>query len=98
MLQTPLYVPNLAMAIVCDAGRSCAAPTQDQTWERSAAFGHRLVEIAAEGDEEKFLLLHEALEKLAAIDPLKAEVVKLHYFAAWFQASIAIRRGLFMTS
>ena len=40
-----------------------------------------VVEIAAEGDDEKVLLVHEALNKLAAEDPVKAEVVKLHYFA-----------------
>jgi len=40
-----------------------------------------VVEIAAEGDDEKILLVHEALNKLAAQDPVKAEVVKLHYFA-----------------
>lgn len=40
-----------------------------------------VVELAAEGDDEKVLLMHEALNKLAAEDPVKAEVVKLHYFA-----------------
>ena len=40
-----------------------------------------VVEIATEGDDEKILLVHEALNKLAAEDPVKAEVVKLHYFA-----------------
>jgi RNA polymerase sigma factor (TIGR02999 family) len=40
-----------------------------------------VVEIAAEGEDEKVLLVHEALNKLAAEDPVKAEVVKLHYFA-----------------
>ena len=39
------------------------------------------VEVAAEGDDEKVLLVHEALNELAAQDPVKAEVVKLHYFA-----------------
>lgn len=38
-------------------------------------------EVATEGDDEKVLLVHEALNKLAAEDPVKAEVVKLHYFA-----------------
>lgn len=40
-----------------------------------------VVEIAAEGGDEKVLFVHEALDKLAAEDPVKAEVVKLHYFA-----------------
>ena len=38
------------------------------------------VEIAAGVDDEKLLLVHEALEKLMLEDPLRAEVVKLHYF------------------
>ncbi len=40
-----------------------------------------VVEISDEGNDEKILLVHEALDKLAAEDPVKAEVVKLHYFA-----------------
>ena len=39
------------------------------------------IEIAAEGNDEKVLFVHEALNKLATEDPIKAEVVKLHYFA-----------------
>jgi RNA polymerase sigma factor (TIGR02999 family) len=39
------------------------------------------VEIPAAADDERFLLLHDALSKLEALDPVKAEVVKLHYFA-----------------
>ena len=38
------------------------------------------VEISAGTDGEKILLVHEALEKLAMEDPVRAEVVKLHYF------------------
>ena len=40
-----------------------------------------VVEVAAEGDDEKVLLVHEALNELATQDPVKAEVVKIHYFA-----------------
>lgn len=40
-----------------------------------------VVEIAAEGNDERVLFVHEALNKLSAEDPVKAEVVKLHYFA-----------------
>src|SRR5512133_3940008 len=36
------------------------------------------LEIAAAVDDEKLLLVHEALEQLALEDPLRAEVVKLH--------------------
>jgi RNA polymerase sigma factor (TIGR02999 family) len=35
------------------------------------------IEIAAGMDDEKVLLVHEALEKLAKEDPVRAEVVKL---------------------
>jgi RNA polymerase sigma factor (TIGR02999 family) len=39
------------------------------------------VEIAAPDADERVLAVHEALEKFAAIDPQKAELVKLRYFA-----------------
>ena len=38
------------------------------------------IEIAVEADDDKILLVHEALTRLAQEDPLKAEVVKLHFF------------------
>ena len=47
------------------------------------------IEIAAEPDDEKILLVHEALDKLAADDPVKAEVVKLHYFVGLTHAETA---------
>ena len=37
-------------------------------------------EIAAPTDEDQLLAVHEALDKLAAQDPPKAELVKLRYF------------------
>jgi RNA polymerase sigma factor (TIGR02999 family) len=47
------------------------------------------VEIAAAVDEEKVLLVHEALDQLAAADPLKAEVVKLRFFVGLTHAETA---------
>jgi len=47
------------------------------------------IEIAAEPDDEKLLLVHEALDKLAADDPIKAEMVKLHYFVGLTHAETA---------
>lgn len=38
------------------------------------------VQFSNEADGEKVILVHEALDQLAEIDPLKAEIVKLHYF------------------
>ena len=38
------------------------------------------LEIAAPSSEDELLAVHEALEKFATIDPLKAELVKLRYF------------------
>jgi RNA polymerase sigma factor (TIGR02999 family) len=37
-------------------------------------------EIAAAAADDQLLAVHEALEKLAALDPAKAELVKLRYF------------------
>jgi RNA polymerase sigma factor (TIGR02999 family) len=47
------------------------------------------VEIAAGADDEKILLVNEALEKLAMEDPIRAEVVKLHYFVGLTHAESA---------
>jgi RNA polymerase sigma factor (TIGR02999 family) len=47
------------------------------------------VEIAAGTDNEKVILVHEALEKLAMEDPIRAEVVKLHYFVGLTHAESA---------
>jgi len=38
------------------------------------------VEIATAKDDDQLLAVHEALERLAAHDPAKAELVKLRYF------------------
>jgi len=40
-----------------------------------------LEDVAAVPPDEEILALHEALEKLAADDPLKAQLVELRYFA-----------------
>jgi RNA polymerase sigma factor (TIGR02999 family) len=47
------------------------------------------VEIAASADDDKILLVSEALEKLATEDPIRAEVVKLHYFVGLTHAESA---------
>jgi RNA polymerase sigma factor (TIGR02999 family) len=47
------------------------------------------VEIASTADDEKLLLVHEALERLTLEDPLRAEVVKLHYFVGLTHAETA---------
>ena len=39
------------------------------------------VEIAAPDKEDRLLAVHEALDRLALRDPVKAQLVKLHYFA-----------------
>ena len=47
------------------------------------------IEIAAGADDEKILLVNDALEKLAMEDPIRAEVVKLHYFVGLTHAESA---------
>ena len=47
------------------------------------------VDIVVGIDDEKILLVHEALEKLALEDPIRAEVVKLHYFVGLTHAESA---------
>ena len=52
------------------------------------------VTLAIEDTDETVLAVHEALDRLAAADPLKAEVVKLRYFVGLNHAEIAQALGL----
>ena len=52
------------------------------------------IDIAAAPEEEKLLLVNEALEKLALEDPVRAEVVKLRYFVGLTHAESAQVLGL----
>jgi RNA polymerase sigma factor (TIGR02999 family) len=47
------------------------------------------VELPVAPDDESLLLVHEAVERLAAHDLLKAEIVKLRYFAGLGRAEVA---------
>ena len=50
--------------------------------------------IAAPVEDEKLLLVNEALDELAREDPMKAEVVKLRYFVGMTIPEIADALGL----
>ena len=52
------------------------------------------LEIAAAGKDEEMLAVNEALEKLAAHDPAKADLVKLRYFAGMNNAEVAALMGV----
>ena len=52
------------------------------------------VEIAAEAPAEQLLALDEALDRLAAVDPVKAELVKLRYFAGLCEEEAAAALGI----
>src|SRR5262245_22557988 len=52
------------------------------------------VEPAAEAPTDDLLALDEALERFAAIDPVKAELVKLRYFAGLSEADAAAALGI----
>jgi RNA polymerase sigma factor (TIGR02999 family) len=52
------------------------------------------VTVAIQDPAETVLAVHEALDRLAATDPLKAEVVKLRYFVGLNHAEIARALGL----
>lgn len=52
------------------------------------------VEISAAADDEQLLLVHEALDDLAAMAPEKAEVVKLRFFAGLEETEIAELLGI----
>jgi RNA polymerase sigma factor (TIGR02999 family) len=52
------------------------------------------VTVAVQDADETVLAIHEALDRLAAQDPLKAEVVKMRYFVGLRHAEIARALGV----
>ncbi len=52
------------------------------------------VTVALEDPEETVLAVHEALDRLASRDPLKAEIVKLRYFVGMSHQEIATALGV----
>ena len=52
------------------------------------------VEVAAEAPAEELLALDEALDRFAAMDPVKAELVKLRYFAGLSEEEAAAALGI----
>jgi RNA polymerase sigma factor (TIGR02999 family) len=52
------------------------------------------VEIAAEAPAEELLALNEALDRFSAKDPIKAELVKLRYFAGLSEEQAAAALGI----
>ncbi len=52
------------------------------------------VTLALEDPEETVLAVHEALNRLAGRDPLKAEIVKLRYFVGMSHQEIATALGI----
>ena len=51
-------------------------------------------ELAAEAPAEQLLALDEALDRFAAVDPVKAELVKLRYFAGFGEEEAAAALGI----
>jgi len=52
------------------------------------------VTVATEDDDETVLAIHEALERLAAQDQMKAQIVKLRYFVGLSHQEIADALGI----
>jgi RNA polymerase sigma factor (TIGR02999 family) len=52
------------------------------------------VTVAMDDPDETVLAVHEALDRLAARDPLKAQIVKLRYFVGMSHQEIATALGL----
>jgi DNA-directed RNA polymerase specialized sigma24 family protein len=52
------------------------------------------VTVALDDTDETVLAVHEALDRLSAFDPLKAELVKLRYFIGLNHSEIAQVLGL----
>lgn len=52
------------------------------------------VEIPAPAGDEELLAVHDALERLAVVDPAKSELVKLRYFAGLTLTEVATVLGI----
>lgn len=65
--------------ILVDAARKRTAQKRGGDGQRIAVEPELIAAPEADADED-MLAIHEALEQLAAADPLKAELVKLRYF------------------
>jgi len=52
------------------------------------------VEIAAEAPADQLLAMNEALDRFAAVDPVKADLVKLRYFAGLCEEEAAAALGI----
>lgn len=52
------------------------------------------IDLAAPEADERLLQIHEAVDRLAAVDPVKADVVKLRYFVGLTDREVADALGL----
>ncbi|HWB05376.1 MAG TPA: sigma-70 family RNA polymerase sigma factor [Verrucomicrobiales bacterium] len=52
------------------------------------------IDIAASGKDDELLAVHEALDRLAAVSPERAELVKLRYFAGLSIDEAALALGI----
>ena len=77
--------------ILIDNARRKAALRHGGGWQRTDL---DYVTVAMEDADETVLALHEAIDRLAACDPVKAEILKLRYFAGLSQPEIATALGL----
>jgi RNA polymerase sigma factor (TIGR02999 family) len=72
--------------ILVDRARKRSSQKHGGDWERvdEAAW-----DLPIEAEPERLLRIHEVLDELAAEEPLRAEVVKLHCFVGLTHAEIA---------
>jgi RNA polymerase sigma factor (TIGR02999 family) len=77
--------------ILTDRARSKKRLRRGGNWHR-VDIEH--VTVAVEDADETVLAVHEALDRLAARDPLKAQIVKLRYFVGMNHQEIADALGL----
>ena len=77
--------------ILIERARSKHRLRRGGNWERVDL---ERVTVALEDADETVLAVHEALDRLAARDPLKAQIVKLRYFVGMTHQEIATTVGL----
>lgn len=79
--------------ILIDRARHRRALRHGGAWKKLSA-NETGFDLPAPTDDDELLLLHEAIDALAAVDPRKAELVKQWYFVGLTQEQIAEVLGI----
>ena len=85
------YAAKVMRGIIIDYARSRQAQKRGGRFEITSLGSQ---DVAPEADEKELARISDALDELAAVDPLLAQVVDLKFFCGFSFAEIASMRGI----